>query len=201
MMPIITISRETGSNGSRIGEMVAKELNIPVIDKYFIEELRKKTGYSPSHLENKGEYLSQFDFFLNAQFYNGLYLGDEQNDLYHIQRNIILEEAKKGPCVIIGRCADAILADEKIPSLNVFIHADMEYRIRNYRERFPNHEATLEKLMKKKDKGRKAYYRFYTDREWGDVSNYDLALDSGRLGEEMCKKLIIVAAQERAEIK
>ncbi len=198
MMPIITISRETGSNGRRIGEMVAAELNIPLIDKYFIEELRKQTGLTPAELEKKGEYLSQFDIFMNARFYNGLYLGDEQSDLYNIQRKIILDEVKKGPCVIIGRCADAILAEEKIPSLNVFIHADMEYRIRNYKERFPEHEATIEKLMKKKDKGRRAYYRFYTERKWGDAVNYDLALDSSKLGEELCAALIVEAARKRA---
>ncbi len=196
-MPIITISREVGSNGSRIGERVAKELGIPLIDKYFIDEMQKKTGFSPSELEKKGEYLSQFDFFLNAKYYNGLYLGEEQSDLYYIQRAIIVEEAKKGPCVIIGRCADAILEHENIPSLNIFIHASMEYRIANYEERFPNEGPAIEKLMKKKDKGRRAYYRFYTDREWGDVQNYDLALDSSKLGEDLCARLIIEAVKSK----
>lgn len=197
MIPIITISREVGSNGHKIGEMVADLLNIPLIDKYFIEALRKETGMAPTQIEKKGEYLSQFDLFLNAKFYNGLYLGDEQSDLYHIQRKLILEEAKKGPCVIIGRCADAILAEEGIPSLNIFIHADMKERTKTYQERFPDHGDTIEKLMKKKDKGRRAYYRFYTDREWGDVSNYDLALDSGKLGIELCANLIVEAAKAK----
>lgn len=199
MLPVITISREVGSNGHKIGELVADQLNIPIIDKYFIEELRKKTGMAPSQLEKKSEYLSQMDFFMNAQFYNGLYLGDEQSDLYYIQRDIILNEVKKGPCVIIGRCADAILAEEKIPSLNIFIHADMDFRVRNYEKRFPDHGAAIEKLMKKKDKGRRAYYRFYTDREWGDAVNYDLALDSGKLGEELCADLIVEAARRKVQ--
>lgn len=198
MMPIITISREVGSNGKKIGEMVAEALNLPVIDKYFISEVARKTGLDPIQVEKKGEYFSQMDLFLNAKFYNGLYMGDEQSDMYNAQRKIILDEVKKGPCVIIGRCADAILAEEGIPSLNVFIHADMQYRIENYRERFPDHGPTIEKLMKKKDKGRRAYYRFYTEREWGDAANYDLALDSSKLGVELCAKLIVEAAKARA---
>ncbi len=196
MLPIITISREVGSNGRKIGEIVAKKLDIPLIDKFFIEEIRERTGLSPYEVERKGEFLTQYDLFMNAKFYNGLYLGDDQSDMYHIQRQIILEEAKKGPCVIIGRCADAILEEEKIPSLNVFIHADMEYRIRNYKERFPESGGTIEKLLKKKDKGRRSYYRFYTDREWGDSQNYDLALNSSSLGEEFCAELIIEAAKK-----
>lgn len=198
MMPIITISREVGSNGRKIGEKVADALNIPLIDKYFISEVTKETGFDPREIEKKGEYLSQLDFLMNAKFYNGLYLGDDQSDMYHVQRKIILQEVKKGPCVIIGRCADAILEEEGIPSLNIFIHADMRYRVETYKERFPKEGEAIEKMMKKKDKGRKAYYRFYTEREWGDVANYDLALDSSRLGVDLCAELIIKAAKERA---
>lgn len=198
MMPIITISREVGSNGKKIGEMVADALNLPLIDKYFISEVARKTGLDPIQVEKKGEYFSQMDLFLNAKFYNGLYIGDDQSDMYNAQRKIILEEVKKGPCVIIGRCADAILAEEGIPSLNVFIHADMPYRVKNYLERFPDYKETIEKLMKKKDKGRKAYYKFYTERDWGDAANYDLALDSSKLGVDLCAELIVKAAKERA---
>lgn len=198
MMPIITISREVGSNGKKIGEKVADALNLPLIDKYFISEVARKTGLDPIQVEKKGEYFSQMDLFLNAKFYNGLYIGDDQSDMYNAQRKIILEEVKKGPCVIIGRCADAILAEEGIPSLNVFIHADMPYRVKNYLERFPDHKETIEKLMKKKDKGRKAYYKFYTERDWGDAANYDLALDSSKLGVDLCAELIVKAAKERA---
>lgn len=195
MLPIITISREVGSNGHTIGEMLAKELNIPLLDKAFISEVAKETGFDTANIEKRSEYFSQFDLYMNARFYNGLYLGDDQSDMFYIQKNIILEQVKKGPCVIVGRCADAILKEAGIPALNVFVHADMAYRIKTYKERFPEIGEDVQKLMRKKDKGRRAYYRFYTDAEWGDANSYDLTLDSSTLGTEICTALIIQAAK------
>lgn len=194
MYPIITISREVGSNGHKVGEMLAEKLGIPLLDRDFIAEVAKKTGFDSDKIEKKGEYFSQFEMYMNARFYNGLYIGDDQTDMFHIQKDIILNQAKEGPCVIVGRCADVILKEAGVPALNVFIHANMDYRVNTYKERFPETEDVL-KLMRKKDKGRSSYYRFYTDQEWGDIDNYDLALDTSRLGLDLCVDMIIQAAK------
>ncbi len=196
MLPVITISREAGSNGRRIGELVAQKLNIPIIDKFFVEELRERNGLSAFEVERKGEFLTQYDIFSNNRYYNGQDLENEQSGMYHIQRQIILEEIKKGPCVIIGRCADAILEEEGIPALNVFVHAEMEDRVKNYQKKNPGTESTIQKLLHRKDKTRSTYYQMNTDKEWGKFENYDLALNSSVFGEEFCADMIAVTAQK-----
>lgn len=189
MLPIITISREVGSGGHTIGKMVADQLGIPFYDREIIEQVALTTGYEIEKIEDKGEYASFLDKYLNSRFYNGLYLGDDQDKIFYAQKRVIVELAQKGPCVIVGRCADAILAEKNISSLNVFIHADLEVR--------KSHSQMEEKALLKKDKGRQYYYRFYTERDWGDYSNYHLNLDSGYIGLEGCADIIIEVAKKQ----
>ncbi len=188
MLPVITISREVGSRGHAIGQMVAKALNIPFYDKEIIEKVSLSTGLASSFIEEKGEFASILDKYWNSRFVNGIYLGDDQDKIFYAQKKTILEYAQAGPCVIVGRCADAILEEEHIPSLNIFIHADIEFRQKN--------SGLNKKELIKKDKHRQTYYRFYTDRDWGDYHNYHLNLDSGFLKEETCTELIVNIAKK-----
>lgn len=196
MYPIITISREVGSEGHAVGEMVAKELGIPLLDKAFVAEVAGRMGFDEEKILNKGEYLYPFEKYMDTKTYMGHIISDDQDAIFRVQREIILEEAKKGPCVIVGRCADVILEEEGIPALNVFIHADMEHRIAVYKKRYPEIRQDMEKLLTKKDKGRRDYYRFYTAHEWGRMTNYDICLNSGALGVEMCASIVAHAAKE-----
>ena len=109
--------------------------------------------------------------------------------MWNAQRKIILELADKEPCVIVGRCADYILRDRN-DCLKVFIHADMESRAKRIVEVYGEREEAPEKRLKEKDKRRSAYYHFYTDSDWGDMMNYDIALNSGELGIEKCVDII-----------
>ncbi|MBQ2576335.1 MAG: cytidylate kinase-like family protein, partial [Lachnospiraceae bacterium] len=107
-----------------------------------------------------------------------------------------LEAAESGPCVIVGRCSDYILRNAEIPCLNVLIHSDLEHRIKRILERYGDiTNVDVKKRIHKKDKQRRTYYRYYTDQHWGVYSNYDLALDSGSLGEETCIHLICELAK------
>ena len=196
MYPIITISREVGSGGSVIARKVAEKLDIPFLDRTIIEEVAKNTGLQLEEAEKKGEFVSAIEKYFSSSFYNGLYLGDMQDKVYELQKKIILEQAAKGPCVIVGRCADYILQKAGIPSLNVFIHADLEYRKKYYEEYFGKQKEAVEKILAKKDKGRRQYYRYYTEREWGEFSNYQLNLDAGYLGEALCEEIILMAAKK-----
>lgn len=109
--------------------------------------------------------------------------------LWDIQYNLISELAEKGPCVIVGRCADYILRD-KADCLKVFIHADMEFRAKRIAEVYGECEISSEQRLKDKDKRRAAYHRFYTDMKWGHAQNYHVTLDSGVLGMEKCVNII-----------
>lgn len=102
---------------------------------------------------------------------------------------VICELADKGNCVIVGRCSDYILRDRK-DVLNVFIHADFEYRKNRVVSVYGQNEFAPDKRIKDKDKRRIAYYKYYTDRKWGDAKNYQLCLDSGVLGIDKCVELI-----------
>ena len=112
-----------------------------------------------------------------------------QDYLWAIQRRIILELGQKENCVIVGRCADAIL-DGTADLLKVFVHADFEKRAKRIVEKYGETEEPTEKRLRDKDKRRALYYQFYTDLEWGNMNHYHISLDSGSLGIEKCVDVI-----------
>ena len=109
--------------------------------------------------------------------------------LWQHQNKVITELAEKGPCVIVGRCADYILKD-KADCLKVFIHADLEFRAKRIVEVYGERAESPEERIKDKDKRRAAYHRFYTNMKWGYAQNYDLTLNSGVLGIDNCVDII-----------
>jgi cytidylate kinase len=189
MNRVITISREFGSGGRTIGKMVAEKLQIPCYDQELIEKIAETSGLAKEFIEERGEYTLRGGWLANAfadRSLNGLSV---QDYLWTVQRKLILELAEKEPCVIIGRCADYIL-EGKADTLKVFIHASMESRAKRIVERYGESAEAPEKRLRDKDLRRSAYYRFYTDVEWGIAKNYDVALDSGKIGIERCVDII-----------
>ena len=186
---IITISREFGSGGRTVGRMAAKALNIPCYDQEILEELARKSGFTQGYIQEQGEYAAHAGWLSNAlasRFSDGL---TSQDRLWVLQRELILELAEKGPCVIVGRCADFILR-EKADCLTAFIHADMAFRAKRIVEVYGQRQDSPEKRLQDKDRRRAAYYQFYTDTRWGQARNYHIALDSGVLGIERCAELL-----------
>lgn len=192
-MKIITISRDYGAGGHSIGQAVAKRLGIEFYDRDIIRNTVKEGGFDVSLVENEEEAITRSESILRAlspQSYN------EKDVLFDVQSKVLLELVKKGPCVILGRCADAVLADSGLDVLNVFIYADDVHRAIRIGELKNTSNATeIQKAMKKADHDRKAYYHYYTGRNWGDSHNYSMSLDSGLLGYDTCVDLICAAAQ------
>ena len=186
---IITISREFGSGGRTIGREVAKKLNIPCYDQELIDKIAEKSGYDKAYIQERGEYTASGSWLGNALAMRDFYGQSDQDKLWAVQRAVIIELAEKGPCVIVGRCADYILKD-RADTLTVFVHADIESRARRIVELYGESEVAPEKRLNDKDKRRKAYYNLYTDTKWGDARHYDIALDSGRLGIEKCVEIV-----------
>lgn len=185
---IITISREFGSGGRTIGKEVAKKLQIPCYDQEVIDHVAAESGYAKEYVAEHGEYTG--GWLSNAFSGTNPYYGPIGKDyLWIIQRKFILDLAEKEPCVIVGRCADYILRD-RADLLKVFIHASVQARAERIVQVYGEREQSPEKRLKEKDKRRAAYYRYYTDMEWGIAKNYDIALDSGVLGIEKCVELI-----------
>ena len=102
---------------------------------------------------------------------------------------VILEVAAQGPCVIVGRCADNVL-EGKYPTMNVFIYSDMSYKVERSVQEHGLDPDKAASILTRRDKARAHHYRFYTERKWGDMRNYDICLDSGRLGLERCVDLL-----------
>lgn len=122
---VITISREFGSGGRTIGKKVAEKLGIPCYDAEIIQEMAKETGFAPDYVKEAGEYAP--GSFLSSAFSNRMFGPTNEDILWEHQYKVITDIAAKGPCVIVGRCADYILQN-KADCLKIFIHADMKFR-------------------------------------------------------------------------
>lgn len=186
---IITISREFGSGGRTIGRETAAKLGISCYDAELIEKLAEATGLSREYIAERGEATSQGSWLASTFTDRDRNGHSVQDDLWRVQRQVILDLAKDGPCVIVGRCADYILR-EKAVCLNVFIHSDMEKRAKRIVEQYGIRDDAPKKRLRDKDKRRAAYYQFYTGMKWGVVQNYHVALNSGALGIETCVEMI-----------
>lgn len=192
---IITISRQCGSGGRYIGEKLAEKLGVTCYDQKLLDMVAKESGFAPDFIEEKGERItgsllfniaSSLTYAGNVFSGNGMSLQDE---IYFIQSRIIKELAEKESCVFVGRCADYVLRDRE-DCLNVFIHADEKSKLERAVNYFNLQEKDAPAVLKKRDKARYNHYKYYTDKEWGMASNYDLCLNSGLLGIDGCVEVI-----------
>lgn len=191
MKRVITISREFGSGGRSIGKAVAARLGIKYYDKEIIEKIAEETGLSREFIEKNGEYARGKNLFSYA-FLGRTQEGKSVEDyIWEAQRNIILGLAEKESCVIVGRCADYILADRE-DCLNVFIHADEKFKKDRIVKLYGESEEKPEKRLEDKDKKRSVNYKYYTDRQWGYAGNYHITLDSSEIGLERCTDIILL---------
>lgn len=197
MNKIITISREYGAGGHSIGQQVAKELGIPFYDRDILKETVRASGFDPEMVEHDQEDVSTTSSILKSICsFSDASFSDTQDAIHDVQKAVILHFAKEGPCVILGRCADEILREAGIESLNVFVHADAVHRAVRVSELTGSTNATeIQKMIAKKDDSRHTYYHHYTGKKWGDCHNYHLVLDSGALGYDLCAQIIIEAAK------
>ena len=194
----VTIARGFGSGGRTIGRMVAEKLGIPFYDKELVKQIAVESGFAPTYVEEHGEHspsAHRFAYAFSQQAVPGSLNGmSTDNYLWSIQCNVIQHLVAQGPCVIVGRNADYILKDRK-DVLDVFIHADLDYRADRIVRLYGESEKSPEARLNEKDKRRSINYQHYTGRTWGMAKNYDLCLDSGVLGIDKCVELIINAAK------
>lgn len=193
---VVTIGRQFGSGGRAIGEKLAKKLNVNFYDKELISIAAKESGMNPEVFKNIDETAANSLLYSLSMglfsFGNGpLAMGDlPVNDkLYMLQHDIIKEIASKEPCVIVGRCADYVLKDNP-HTINIFIHANIEYRKKRATVVHNIEEKRAESIINKTDKTRSNYYSFYTGQKWGQASNYDLCIDSSKLSDDQIVDLI-----------
>ena len=192
---IITVSRQFGSGGRIIARNVAEKLGWKYYDRELIEKIAEKSGLAKEFIEERGEYATSGQnlvYSVPSEF-GGFSSGQSVFDkLYVIQYNIIKELAEKEPCVIVGRCADYVLR-ERNDCFNVFIYAGMDFRIQRATEGYNIETKNMSKFLEDRDKRRRLYYKYNTDRTWGDVANYDMCLKCDSIGMDKCAELILGA--------
>lgn len=180
---IITIGRQFGSGGKSIANHLSELLGIPVYDRELLSKAGQEIGYGPEFFADKDEKKS----FLSLGIFGSNRYGKttdnllSDEELFKVQSDVIRKIASGGDAIFIGRASDYVLRD--MHTLDVFISAPMEERIRNVAGRLSISEDEAEKLIRRKDRSRAGYYNFYTFGDnWGVASNYDLCIDSSILG-------------------
>lgn len=196
---VITIARQYGSGGRTIGEMLADKLGIHFYDKELMKLASEDSGINESLFNTADEKVKQSVFskmFKTDKAYKGDVLAptsDEfvsDDNLFNYQAKVVKALAEKENCVIVGRCADYVLKDYD-HVLSVFIHGPKDFCMQEAAKKINLTGKELEKFIAKTDKERADYYKYYTGREWTDARNYDLCLDSSKLGFERCVEEII----------
>ena len=182
---VITIAREYGSGGRYIGKLVAEKLGIKLYDKEFIAKMAENTGLSSEYIENNEQKRNVLDS-LNNGYYAGLSNADE---LFVKESEMIKKIAGTESCVIVGRCADFILKDNK-NVLKVFINSDINDKIKRATEIYGMDTEKAEKEIARINKLRSNHYKYYTENEWNDPSNYDICINSDAIGIENSVELI-----------
>ena len=189
---IITIGRECGSGGRHIGQKLAEEMGVKCYDKELLTLAAKKSGLCRELFETHDEKpTSSFLYSLVMDTYSLGYTNSAYMDMpinhkiFLAQFDTIKQLASEESCVIIGRCSNYILKD--YPNvLRVFIHADWDFRMEKAAEKLSMSQKEIEKFLQKDDKRKDEYYRRFTGEEWKDATQYDLCLDSSKLGYEKC---------------
>ena len=198
MNTIITIGRQFGSGGREIGEMVAEKYGIKYYDKELLSRAAKESGFCEEMIQNHDErptnsflynlVMDTYSFGYNASSFVDMPISHK---VFLAQFDTIKKIAEEGPCVIVGRCADYALSDfDNV--LNIFIHADEDFKIKRIKERFADitTDDKAREMMSKKDKQRQSYYNYYSSKKWGRADSYDLSINSAILGIEGTVKFI-----------
>ena len=201
---VITIGRQYGSGGREVGRRLASRLEIPYYDKEILSEASKDSGICEELFEDHDEKPTRsflYSLVTGVQTHGNpstMYMDMPLNHrIFLAQSDTIRRLAGNGPCVVVGRCADYVLRDEK-NVVNVFLKADMEHRIERAIERGAE-PSRVQDIVKRHDKERASYYNYYATTTWGDVNNYDLCLDTGKVGYDGAVDMIIayIALREK----
>jgi len=182
---VITIAREYGSGGRYVGKLLAQKLGIKLYDKELIQKVASESGLSEQYVKENEQKISKITE-LNNGYYSSLSNADE---LFIHESNVIKEIASKESCVIVGRCANFILKDNKDVT-SVFIYSNLEDKIARAIKYYNLDEKNAKREINKIDKLRASHYKYYTNNEWKDFSNYDICINSDKNGVENTAEII-----------
>lgn len=195
---VYTIGREFGSMGQLVGEKLAERLGIKFYDKELLQQAAKDSGFCEEIFENHDEkptnsflYSLVMDTYSTGSYATAPFLDMPLNHkVFLAQFDTIKKIADQESCVIVGRCADYALANYP-DVINIFVHADLEDRIKLISKRMDITENKAKDIILKNDKQRASYYNYYTSKKWGDTRSYDLTLNTSKITVDDCVDMII----------
>lgn len=180
---IITVSREFGSGGREVGKRLAERMGIAYYDREIITAVAQRSGLAEEYIASISErgVSSYYPITFGHTFAHSTTLLDPQVEVMAEQNRLLKSLARKGDCVIVGRCADVVLRAEE--PFDLFVYADLESKLRRCRARQSEDEkkltdAELKRRMAKVDKERARYRALLTDRRWGDMRGYHLCVNT-----------------------
>ncbi len=175
---VITISREYGSGGHYVGELLAKRMGINFYDKNLINLISEKSGLSKEYVRENDQKLASFKY-------------EDNNDdrIFIAEEKVIKDLAKNESCIIVGRCADYILKDNK-DTIKIFLYSSSQDKVKRAVKYYNLEEDKALKEINKINNERAKHYKYYTNRDWYDFANYDIALNVDYLGVEKTTELL-----------
>ena len=205
---IYTIGREFGRECYEVGRLLSERLGVKLYDKELLAQAAKDSGFCEEIFKNHDEkptnsflYSLVMDTYSGGNYSSTPFLDMPLNHkVFLAQFDTIKKIAERESCVIVGRCADYALASNP-DCLNVFVHADLEDRIKAVSKRNDVTENKAKDLIQKKDKQRASYYNYYTCKKWGDSRSYDLTLNTSKITPEQCVDIILAYREKMQENK
>lgn len=201
MKKLVTISREYGSGGRKIGKLLAERLGVPFYDKEIIDKAVEESGFSRELIES-AELKAKSSFAYNLasalNFSEGIGASplSVNEKLFLAQFQVIKEISENNEGVIVGRCADYVLKD--MPGVtNVFVYAETEDRIKRAVEEYGDNPEKIAQTVATIDKARQNYYNYHTCQKWGDYRNYNLSINSSYITEDEAAALIAEYVERR----
>ena len=201
---VITIARSYGSGGRKMGRLLAKELGYEYYDREIQRIASDESGISEELFRQADEKQRIPLFRIAREVYTGEVIPPDSDDfisnenLFRYQAKIIRELAATRNCVIVGRCANFILRGRD-NVLNVFVTAPVVDCVRRVMETDGLNLEEAEKKIKKIDKRRADYFKYFTGRQWQDAALYDLCLNTGHMSEQKCVDIVRAYMDARFE--
>lgn len=201
---VITIARSYGSGGRKMGKLLAKELGFEYYDREILRIASDESGISEELFDQVDEIKKMPLFRIARDVYTGEVIPPDSDDfisnenLFRYQAKIIRELAATRSCVIVGRCANFILRGRE-NVMNVFVTAPIVDCVRRVMETDGLNLEEAEKKIKKVDKRRADYFKYFTGREWHDAALYDLCLNTGHMSEQTCVDIVKAYMNARFE--
>ncbi|MBR5288242.1 MAG: cytidylate kinase-like family protein [Clostridia bacterium] len=201
---VITIARSYGSGGRKMGKLLARELGYEYYDREILRIASDDSGISEELFRQMDEHKRLPLFRIAREMYTGEVIPPDNDDfisnenLFRYQAKIIRELAATRNCVIVGRCANFILRGRE-NVINVFVTAPVADCVRRVMRNDGLDLEEAEKKIRKIDKRRADYYKYFTGRQWHDAALYDLCLNTGHMSEKKCVELVRAYMDARFE--